>query len=463
MLSAAEAQDIAARLKSYHEIELESLDPVYAYWTGRQTLPVVPRGVPKDVQRLAQMSRINILALVVSLQAQGLYVDGYRTASGENEPAWEAWQANNMDHHQTGIHRAALAYGTDYVIVLPGDPYPVIRGVSPRSLVAMYDESSGDWPYYALEKVQSPWSATEYRLYDADAVYTLHGSDTGDQLALRGVETHELGICPVVRYRNQDTLNEPPLKATMRSRWLPTRGITGGEIEPLMSLQDQLDVTTFDLLVAQRFQSFRQRYVMGWTADSEEEKAKANASSLWTFEDPDTKVGEFGQVDLSGYLDSRQATVTAVGVTAQAPPHELLGSIANLSAEALAAASVGERRKRQERQSLFGESHEQTFWLTARAGGMDEPDRSAQVIWRDTEARSLGQIVDALGKMASQLHMPVELLWERLPGFTQQDLERGRQLLAQGDSLRMLAELLDRQAGEPEPRPSPRPPLLPVA
>ncbi|MCL2430303.1 MAG: hypothetical protein FWD12_13820, partial [Alphaproteobacteria bacterium] len=64
---------------------------------------------------------------------------------------------------------------------------------------------------------------------------------------------------------------------------------------------------------------------------------------------------------------------------------------------------------------------------------------------------------------ASQLHMPVELLWERLPGFTQQDLERGRQLLAQGDSLRMLAELLDRQAGEPEPRPSPRPPLLPVA
>jgi len=462
MLSADEAQGIAAQLKGYHAVELESLDPVYAYWTGRQPLPVVPRGVPRDVQRLAQMSRINMLALVVSLQAQSLYVDGYRTDSGDDAPAWAAWQANRMDAHQTGIHRAMLAYGTSYVIVLPGDPHPVIRGVSPRSLVAMYDENSGDWPYYALEEVQSPWSPTVWRLYDTDAVYTL--ADRDGKLALTAVETHELGVCPIVRYRNQDALNEPPLKSTMASRWLPTRGITGGEIEPLMSLQDQVDVTTFDLLVAQRFQSFRQRYVMGWTADSEEEKARANASSLWTFEDPDTKVGEFGQVDLSGYLDSRQATVTAVGVTAQAPPHELLGSIANLSAEALAAASVGERRKTQERQTLAGESHEQTFWLTARVGSLAEPDGTAEVRWRDTEARSLAQIVDALGKMAQMLGVPPEFLWERIPGFTQQDVERMKQTVAQGDSLTMLSELLDRQmVAESESGPTPRPPLQPVA
>jgi hypothetical protein len=58
-----------------------------------------------------------------------------------------------------------------------------------------------------------------------------------------------------------------------------------GEVEPLMPLQDQIDFTTFGLLVAQHYQSFRQRYIIGWTTDDENEKAKAGASRMWTFDD----------------------------------------------------------------------------------------------------------------------------------------------------------------------------------
>jgi Phage portal protein, SPP1 Gp6-like len=460
MLDRQEAQQVAARLLEYHQGERESLDEIYAYWTGRQAAPIVPKGVPADVRRLAQMSRINVIAVVVSLMSQSLYVDGFReaTVSGDDAPAWEIWQRNKLDAHQSGVHRAALAYGTGYVIVLPGDPVPVIRGVSPRSLVAMYDEDSGDWAHYALEVVQSPWDATEYRLYDDDAVYTLRRQERAragsTELQLVSLDAHELGVCPVVRFRNVDTLNEPPLPA--RARYVPVAAVTGGEIEPLIALQDQIDVTTFDLLVAQRFQSFRQRYIMGWTADTEEEKARANASTLWTFENADTKVGEFGQVDLGGYLDSRQSTVTHLGVISQAPPHELLGKIANLSAEALAAAEVGQRRKVLERQNLFGESWEQTFWLASRAGGIDVSE-SAQVRWRDTEARSLSQTIDALGKLAQMLDVPPEMLWERIPGVTQQDVERWA-------AERAASQLLAAAATTPDQgTPAPAPELVPSA
>jgi hypothetical protein len=442
MLSAAEARDETARLLDYHGAERSTLDQIAAYWTGRQRLPIVPTGAPREVQRLAQMSRINVIKLVVSTQAQNRYVDGYRDQpeTEVTDEVWEIWQANRMDAHQTGVHRAALAYGVAYVIVLPGDPVPVIRGSSPRSLVAMYDEDSRDWPYFALEEVRSPWAPVEYRLYEADAVHTLEG-DTPEWVK---AEEHDLGVCPVVRFRNADTLNEPPLAKSANTY---TPWPTDGEVEPLMPLQDQMDVTTFDLLVAQHFQSFRQRYIMGWTAEEEAVRAKASgASRLWTFADPDVKVGEFGQVDLGGYLHSREDTVAQLGVVSQTPGHELLGKMVNLSAEALVAAETGQRRKGSERQSLFGESWEQVFALASRAAGV-EVSESAQVRWRDTESRSLSQTIDALGKLATMLGVPGDQLWERIPGVTQQDVERWRTAAEASDSIAMLSDLLTRQMG----------------
>ena len=115
-----------------------------------------------------------------------------------------------------------------------------------------------------------------------------------------------------------------------------------GKIEPLMPIQDQIDLTTFELLVAQHYGAFRQLYILGWTAESEAQQLKASAARLWTFEDSkdEMAVGEFAQTDLKGYLDSREASLRHAATISQAPAHELLGQTVNLSAEAL------ERRRR---------------------------------------------------------------------------------------------------------------------
>jgi len=211
-----------------------------------------------------------------------------------------------------------------------------------------------------------------------------------------------------------------------------------------------MDITTFGLLVAQHYQAFRQRYIIGWTSDDENEKQRAAASRMLTFDDPDIKIGEFGQVDLSGYLDSRESTVKFMGIVSQTPPHSLLGEMANLAAEALAAAEAGQRRKIGERETGQGESFEQYLNLAGRMAGL-EVDDSAQVRWRDTEARSLAQVVDALGKMATMLGIPPQELWERVPGVSQQDVERWKATAAGGDSLAGLTDMLDRQMGSVDP------------
>ena len=436
MIPEPEVVEWARRLLKVRQAECDSLDRVAMYWRGKQPLPVVPRGTPSEIRRMAEMSRVNVLPLVVDVPAQSLYVVGYRQeGEGRDDPAWDIWQANKMDAHQTGIHRAALAYGTSYTLVLPGEPNPVIRGLSPRRLTTLYGDDQ-EWPEAALEVRDSEAGGRTYRLYDDMTVWFLEEDEAGRKPGekfnpvLVEEKTHGAGVCPVIRFRNHDDLDD----------------VVCGEVEPLIPLQDQIDFTTFDLMVAQHFTAFRQRYIMGWLAPTEVEKVKASASRLMTFEDPDVKVGEFGQTDLSGYLESRESTLQHLAIISQTPPHYLLGKLVNLSAEALAAAEAGQRRKIAEREVLFGESWEQTIGLAARLEGL-EVTEGAQVRWRDTEARALASTVDALGKMAQMLNIPPVVLWEKIPGWTQQDVERARAEAANADPIGDLTAVLDRQMG----------------
>ena len=58
------------------------------------------------------------------------------------------------------------------------------------------------------------------------------------------------------------------------------------------------------------------------------------------------------------------------------------------------------------------------------------------------------QVQSAEEKLAQMLQIPVEELWEKVPGVTQQDVDRWKAARAQGDSLTALGALLDRQMGE---------------
>lgn len=432
MLTPDGAVTICNELRAVRSADMEALDTLRSYWLGRQELPVVPTAVPAEVLRMAQMSRVNVCQLVVNVPAQSMTVIGIRDESAPDvaDEVWAAWQANKMDAHQAPIHRSCLAYGTAYARILPGSPYPVIRGRSPRQVTTVY-ANDPDWPEYALEPVTTR-SGTVFELYDATHRYTLSEvpARLGEPAGVRYVSAAEHGatVCPFVRYVNLEDLEH-----TAHS-----------EITPVIPLQDQLDLTTFNMLVAQHYGAFRQRYVIGWLAETEQQKMQAAVTRMQAFEDPDVKVGEFGQTDLSGYLDSRKATIEHMGVVSQVPPHNLIGQMVNLSAEALVAAEVGSNRKKDDRETSVGESHEQTLWLTGRLMGLSLT-ASAQVRWKETEARSLAQTVDALGKMVQMLGVPAEATWEKIPGVTKQDADAWRAIVSQ-DTLNSLFADIERQS-----------------
>jgi len=458
-LSTDEAVARATELRAIQDSERAELDVLRRYWTGRQRLPaVIPTDAPHEIKELARTCRINVISIVVDSLTQALFVDGFRTevvpepAEGEQEPEpedvdaphWGVWQANRMDKRQSGLHRAACAYGTAYTVVTPGSPVPVIRPVSPRLLTAVYG-ADDDWPVWALEKRPN---AGDWRLYDAEAVYTLRWRESRFEAV--SIAEHPARVCPVVRYRDAEDLDldddaEPD---DLRGGFAMNQTrLVAGQVAPLMSLQDQINLTSFMLKGAEWYSAFRQRWAIGWTPASPEEKVKAGASQLWAFdEDPESmKLGEFGQTELRGYLDSREAMLKYAATLSQTPVHELIGELVNLSAEALAAAEAGRDRKVDERKTGLGESHEQLFQLVGRYIGVPVPD-DAQVIWRDTSARSFAATVDGLGKLAQMLGVPAEELWPQIPGVTQQDVRRWKARAAQADPLTSLEAELARQA-----------------
>lgn len=434
--------------------ERERLTRIDEWYRFDHEDPYRPRRASAESKELAKRAQTPWGGLVVTSVAQACYLDGYRSENeSDNAKPWQWWQANGMDRRQIGVHRAALAYGYCYGKALPGEDdfgerIPVMRGVSPRRMMALYEEpENDDWPRFAMQadptRLEDGAMGWNLRLYDEVAEYRFTSGADGGSLAFIDHRVHNIGRCPIVRFTNQ----------------LDLEGRADGEIEPFIPLFGRIDQTVFDRLVVQRFASWIVRTASGLSPpddipESEQPaymqnlKLRLGVDDILVADDPDSKFGHLPATPLDGFIEAAKADIMALAAVSQTPAHELLGQLANLSAEALAAARASLTAKVEERQISFGESWEQMLRLSAWIMG-DEAgarDTSAQVRWRDTEVRSLAQAADALGKLATMLGVPVEMLWEKIPGWTDQDVSRARDIVASGDAISKLAELLDRQA-----------------
>lgn len=443
---------LAARLDAELEADLhrdKRLGKIKRYLEGDHDLPYMPHGAKREYAHLARRAITNWTALLPDTFNKGLFVDGYRPAkAGEDSAAWSYWQDNGLDARQTITHRGVLEYGTAYVLVLPGKDRgrPVIRPLSPLRSLAWYEDEDDEFPKYGLHRVGKTAEGKRIiAVFDDEARYEFRQGDGGEWLPT-GTARHGLGVTPFVRFR--DRLD----------------GEAVGIIRPVLTMQDRVNEVVFSTLVAMQYASFRQRWATGLAIPVDEEgdaesnpnfgkpvePFKAAVDRLWVSEDTETKFGDFAQTEISGHIAFYEATVRTLAAIAQVSPNILTGDLVNIGAEALAQMEQSTQRKLSEYETLLGESWESVLRLAAKAAGDTEgaQDRESEVRWRDTEARSLAQTVDALGKMAQMLSVPVEALWERVPGVTEQDVQRWRAMRESDPLAELTAEIARQTARE---------------
>jgi hypothetical protein len=398
------------------------------WYRGKQLIEGLSPQETEEYRQLRRRSPSPWAKQIVDSVAHVLFVEGYRQA-GEADDAdvWRIWQSNNMDSRQNMVHTDTLVYGVGYerlANAVTGDPMIVVE--SPRKMLAWYLDSANDrWPVYALkgDRMSKDREDFRFRLYDDEAVYTIEYNSGAVEYIT--TEMHDVTyrgepVCPVVRFVD----------------YLDSDGRAVGEIEPLVSVLGRIDQDTFDRLVVQRFGAWRVRYATGLEKPPSQEEAEQLAlrlrvNSMLISDSPDTKFGTLDATDISGYIASEEFDIRTAAAVSNTPPHYLLGQMANLSADAIAAAEAGHQRRVKRIRHSLGESHEQTLSLAAGMAGL-EVSEDAQVRWEDSESRSLSQTADALLKL-QQLGVPTELLIEKANIFTQADVERAKAILAEGD------------------------------
>lgn len=423
--------------------EKTRLDRVDLWYRWDQETPKLPPKATREMKSLVELAKTPWLGLVVATVAQTMYVDGYRSPDNrDNGGPWRTWNGNDFDARQVAVHEAALAYGTSYVTVLPGTgpdgaAMSVLRGVSPRRMLAFYaDPAEDDWPMFAIRAEGQTDKTWAIRVYDEEAVYRLSASSDGTQVDYIDDDGHDAGVCPVVRYANKLDLD----------------GRADGEVEPFIGVAARVNKTMFDRLLTQHFSSWKVRTVAGMAEPEDEEEAnrtklRLRQDDLLVAEDPDTKFGTLDETPLDGFIKAWDSDLDALAAVSQIPSHNLTGKMVNLSAEALAAARASLTQKVTQRQKSFGKSHDQVLRLAAALEGDDVAamDTAARVTWQDMEIRSLAQAVDALGKAATMLGIPPRALWSRIPGVTKSDTDEWTQIAEEGDAFSALTQMLDTQ------------------
>lgn len=393
----------------------------------------VPKTARQEKKYLAKLSETPWLMLVVNTLAQQLIAETIRSSEVEDtNPIWGPWVRNRMQSRQRAIHKAACGYGYAYTSVMPGDSGAVIRGYSPREMFAVYQDPVVDeYPMYAIRK-----RGDHYIVIDEEARYTL-GMENG-RLTYITHDVHGVGVAPIVRFSNEIDLE----------------GRTPGEVEPYIGVAKRANQTTNDRMLVQHHNSWKVRTATGLDAgdktpgEKAQEKLRLSQEDILVGEDG-VQFGTLDETSVEPLTKAAEADVGTLAAVSQTPAHALTGNMINLSADAITEARAMLDNKAGQRKLAFGDSHAQSLRLAAHIEGRerDAADFTLQMQWADLESRSMAQAADALGKMATMLGIPPEMLWDRIPTVTAQEAGQWRTYKQNNPSPELvLADTLRRQS-----------------
>lgn len=447
-------EELLAQLKRLGD-ELDRRFPLIAqldaYYDGDHPYPplVQDTNSSRAYKSLMSLASANWPKLIVDSAEERLEIQGVRFGDEEaDDDAWAIFQANGLDAESSMLHQSTLTDGRGYAVVWAdkdGEPQITLEHAS--LCVVEYIPGTHRMRRAALRRFfdEDRWQATLYR---PDGIYKFQAKATGETMPQQGgwerreVSTeawplpNPLGEVPVVEFAVNRSLRPNPF------------GTAAGEFEANQRHIDRINYKIFSGLVALTWSGFPLRALIGdpILRDDDGNQIKpfdAIASSVIQLENPDAKLQQLPEADISNY--SPEMDIKHLAALTKTPPHYLLGEMVNLSADAIRAGEAGLISKVRRHQRPLGESWEEVTRLAFKVRKQDDrraQDEQAQIIWKDPESRSLAERADAATKLAS-IDTPWRVIASMVLGMTPQEIARAD---AQRGS-----DLLMRFLEQPEP------------
>jgi len=322
---------------------------------------------------------------------------------GPADLAWDLWDDQRMDRRQKEVHLEALRGGASYIIVWPdpddeNEPAFYLNRAD-RVCVRYDDERPGTIDLAAKVWIEKSKHARVNLYYDDRiekfrTVSTLSGglprkADTfepynPDEEDGGEVIPHALDVVPVVPFTYDAVTGEPG-----RSR-----------LTDVIPIQDALNKSVADMLVAMEFHSIPQRWIVGLQTQTDPMTGKVippfvpGADRIWNIPDPNAKLGQFEAANLAQFItvsDSFRAETARISGT---PLHYLLLSGTFPSGEALRAAEAPLEAVVSDTRDSFGSSWEDAFAIGGRI--RSGSDWNLSTVWRETVSRGEKEHAEAV-------------------------------------------------------------------
>ena len=397
------------------------------YYDGDHELAFATEKYANTFGRILKTMRENLCRIVVDAPADRMEIINFSGGDDGNpvaEKAWEIWQRCLMELESVNVHKEAFKTGEAYLIVWQDDEglaefYPQVSNqcaVIENEITGKTEFAAKMWmaekklrlTLYFPDRIEKYITRTDYNS-TATTLKTESFIPFESEMEQAVVE-NPFGVVPVFKFTAETVL------------------------ENAIPVQDRLNKTICDELVAQEFGAYPQRFATGLEPPINEATGRqelpfqAGVDRLWFTNDKDTSFGQFASADLTQFLKVEDAARLSVARVTGTPLHFFSFTTSNdLSGEAL---KTLESRftKRIKRTSIsFGAVWARAMTLALQIEGVSA-DAPLTTQWESPEQRSEKEVLETL-LLKQTLGVPEDVLFEEY-GYSEEDIARFAELKA---------------------------------
>lgn len=360
--------------------------------------------------------RDNLCPIVVDAAADRMEIINFAGDEAGKEVAdsiWKLWQRERMELVSNETHKDALKCGMAYLIVW-NDKENNARFYlqDPRNCVVIEDEETGD-PLFAAKQWRDAEDYVHLNLYYPDRIERRISIKKYDQ---------NIGIKDT-NFR-QDGENVPNPYGIIPMFKFATHPVLSDAIP----IQDALNKTVADSLVAGEFMAYPQRWATGLEPPTDEltgaqkELFKAGLDRLWFTNSETVKFGQFDPANLESYLKVSDSWRLEMARVSGTPLHFFsINTSDAISGEALKTLESRFTKKVTRLTINFGAVWCKAMSLALKIENTSAPENlTAQ--WAPVEQRSEKEFIETQ-ILKQDLGVPNEVLLEEI-GYTKEDIAK---------------------------------------